>query len=381
MGGNLLKCVLCGCNSVSAIGRRSDFFSINDYAIFVADIERYNRTIHKCHVCGIQYIDPMYSHSDLESLYNTPKYEYFLSATDPCGNNLCSDESKRLLGVWKNQYISLGVIDWKEKFQKTNKRKPRFLDVGCGNGRLLHIFNDFGFEVSGIDLSERSVELTKITHSFSVENISLDDYHPNHMLDCISATHVIEHVRNPHSFMEKLGGLLSPGGLLIIETPLSTDFDCTEERYRDIYHTFFYDHYSLSLLATIHSLKYVNSLNLPFKDSSNNNYIMASFMRSDFSVDVRNNDLLVQSLRKPYDYLYNDSIKWGRAALLLGEFNLNYDESASKHPHALVKVKIISTINKFIVFLFSFRIMTPVFVILPKVKEVQLWIKKRWRQR
>lgn len=95
----------------------------------------------------------------------------------------------------------------------------RLLDIGCGNGGFLTLAKDAGWEVSGVDFDPAAVETAQAR--------GLDVRCGGHELleteieryDIITLSHVIEHVRDPKSLLQRIYTLLKPGGLLWLDTP------------------------------------------------------------------------------------------------------------------------------------------------------------------
>ncbi|CAD8138344.1 unnamed protein product [Paramecium pentaurelia] len=104
------------------------------------------------------------------------------------------------------------------------------LDVGVGGGILSESLRRLGSKVTGIDVSENSIE-TAIQHKntdpelrndqelqyklISIEELSKQQ---EMQFDIITAMEVIEHVENLPLFIESLGKLLKPDGKLFISS-------------------------------------------------------------------------------------------------------------------------------------------------------------------
>ena len=108
-------------------------------------------------------------------------------------------------------------------------RKPfeglTLLDIGCGGGLLSEPMTRLGFQVTGVDASERNIG-TASTHAAehglsidyrcsTAEALEADGAGP---YDVILNMEVIEHVADPGDYLRTCGRLLAPGGLMIVAT-------------------------------------------------------------------------------------------------------------------------------------------------------------------
>jgi len=85
------------------------------------------------------------------------------------------------------------------------------LDVGCGTCEHAFLFRKQGKKVTTISLSEPA----EIIGDFMDIGLSMTEF----SYDCIWASHVLEHQRNPGDFLEHCFALLSDGGILAITVP------------------------------------------------------------------------------------------------------------------------------------------------------------------
>jgi 2-polyprenyl-6-hydroxyphenyl methylase/3-demethylubiquinone-9 3-methyltransferase len=101
----------------------------------------------------------------------------------------------------------------------------QLLDVGCGGGLLSEPMCRMGFQVSGLDASEKNIGTAK-AHA---EQGGLDIRYLNQtveqlaaggevLYDVVLCMEVIEHVADPKSFLETCASLVKPGGLLVCAT-------------------------------------------------------------------------------------------------------------------------------------------------------------------
>lgn len=104
----------------------------------------------------------------------------------------------------------------------------RVLDIGCADGSLLrNIRRELGEEVllEGSELSPVATSAMKVRdvkiHYGQIQNLDLTTVE----YDVIFLQQVIEHLLDPKGDLEFLIKLLSPQGLLIIETPIQGSWD------------------------------------------------------------------------------------------------------------------------------------------------------------
>lgn len=93
------------------------------------------------------------------------------------------------------------------------------LDIGCGTGILVDILNRSGYLVDGIDNSPEAIEFAKSHRKGNFYLSSIECFKREYKYDIIIATQLIEHLRNPESFLINVKRLLNPGGYIYIETP------------------------------------------------------------------------------------------------------------------------------------------------------------------
>ncbi len=104
----------------------------------------------------------------------------------------------------------------------------RWLDVGFGNGLLMTAADEFGFDVTGIDLREGSVRAIAAL-GFRAECVDLATFEAP-PFDVISMADVLEHMPFPKRGLAAAHRLLAEGGLLFLSMPNS---DCFAWRSND----------------------------------------------------------------------------------------------------------------------------------------------------
>ncbi|MDA7714541.1 methyltransferase domain-containing protein [Candidatus Pelagibacter sp.] len=71
-------------------------------------------------------------------------------------------KQKKLITYWnkfyKKKIISKESTFAKFTYKKINNKKDKILDIGCGNGRDSFFFNQKGYNVTGIDISQNVIQ-------------------------------------------------------------------------------------------------------------------------------------------------------------------------------------------------------------------------------
>ena len=93
------------------------------------------------------------------------------------------------------------------------------LDIGCGEGHFLEGANRVGWHTAGIDLDRKALEVGKRRGLENLFCCALDDLSMPARFDCITFFEVLEHQPEPSAFMEKVKGLLAPGGFIAGSVP------------------------------------------------------------------------------------------------------------------------------------------------------------------
>jgi 2-polyprenyl-6-hydroxyphenyl methylase/3-demethylubiquinone-9 3-methyltransferase len=101
----------------------------------------------------------------------------------------------------------------------------RLLDIGCGGGLLSEPMTRLGFDVTGVDASERNIGTAKahatqnhleIRYLCSTAERLLEE--DDEGFDVVLNMEVIEHVADPGAYLRDCSRLLKPGGVMIVAT-------------------------------------------------------------------------------------------------------------------------------------------------------------------
>lgn len=98
--------------------------------------------------------------------------------------------------------------------------KARMLDVGCGDGSIVKLAAEFGWQAEGVDFDARAVANAR-RKRLAVRAGALEDQgYPEASFDLVHMSHVIEHVPDPLATLAEIRRVLRPGGL-VLATPNS----------------------------------------------------------------------------------------------------------------------------------------------------------------
>lgn len=114
---------------------------------------------------------------------------------------------------------SQDYLKWLEWIQKsTGLSTGLWLDIGCATGGFMHIADEQGWHVCGIDLSEFCVNTAKAAGLKAQQGTALDippDWGP---FDVISMWDTIEHLDDPISALRAAVQRLRPQGWMVLST-------------------------------------------------------------------------------------------------------------------------------------------------------------------
>jgi SAM-dependent methyltransferase len=188
-----VKCNLCGSDDYRLVYSMPDARYSEDEWFHVVECTR----------CGLGFVNPRPTRSEMSRYYPSRFYEYF-DAERHDHHSRYAAEAKFLLDVASGN--------------------PLLLDLGCANGDFPRFMQGIGWGVEGVEVSSHSKPITDFKvyqeefHKIPVEK-------PRY--DAITAWAVLEHVHDPMAYFKKAGRVLKKEGMFIF---LVTNFKSLSSR-------------------------------------------------------------------------------------------------------------------------------------------------------
>jgi 2-polyprenyl-3-methyl-5-hydroxy-6-metoxy-1,4-benzoquinol methylase len=131
--------------------------------------------------------------------------------------------------------------------------RRRVLDVGCATGALLETLRAQGWETVGVEISPQEAEYARRKRGLEVKTLPLEENgFPAGYFTAVLASHLIEHLNDPASFVREVGRILVPGGRFFVTTPNIGGFQA--RLFRGRWRSAIFDHLYLFSVKTLSAL-------------------------------------------------------------------------------------------------------------------------------
>lgn len=159
----------------------------------------------RCGGCRLWYLSPRLTSSAMENFYRSD--DYFSGGEAGYADYARQEKSLRI--TFRRLLADLAGL---------RATGGRLLEIGSGLGFFLDESRNHFTRRLGIELSAKaSADAAARADAPVYRDIEgLGDEPP---FDCIVALHVIEHIHQPVAFLRRIGGLLAPGGTLVLAAP------------------------------------------------------------------------------------------------------------------------------------------------------------------
>jgi 2-polyprenyl-3-methyl-5-hydroxy-6-metoxy-1,4-benzoquinol methylase len=233
---NLSSCPVCGNSNFSPFLQSSDFFLTKEEFRIVS-----------CNSCGMKFVNPRPEADEIGKYYESPDY----ASHDTAKRNALNFLYKKVRNI---------SIKKKVHLVEEHAKGKKILDIGCGTGEFIFVCKQHGFDVTGIEPTEKPRSFAQNEYKL---NVYKEDYlnritHPE--FDVITLWHVLEHVHLLHERMNKIVEIMNADGTVIIAVPNCDSWDAhyygkfwaAYDLPRHLYH---FSQETMKILARNYSLK------------------------------------------------------------------------------------------------------------------------------
>jgi SAM-dependent methyltransferase len=229
-----VPCALCGGNS--ALGSENE--------TFVPHFSCEGFSYVRCKHCGLVQMNPQPERTGVIRRYREGSGEEYLSY-----------ELKNETAFLRLQELALedaGLEGLERDLRARSAAQPRVLDAGCATGALLEKLRDRGWDTTGVEISP-AAEYARKKRALDVRSLPLEENRfPGAGFDMVLASHLIEHLNDPLSFVREVYRILAPGGYFIVTTPNIDGFQA--RLFRSRWRSAIFDHLYLFSIKTLSRL-------------------------------------------------------------------------------------------------------------------------------
>lgn len=166
----------------------------------------------KCKRCGLVYLSPRPTQQEMNEEY-TAKYHI---------ERLLGQEPKTEEEIEQEIDKNIGRA---EEIVKQFGNKGKLLDIGCSAGFFLACLKRYGWDVTGIDISEWASKFAREKLGLNVFTGSVDEIEFNERFHVITMYHTLEHLPDPLRSLKRVSEMISDDAVLVIKGPNLASFD------------------------------------------------------------------------------------------------------------------------------------------------------------
>jgi SAM-dependent methyltransferase len=199
----------------------------------------------RCASCGLVQMNPQPVKDEIIARYSRTS-----------GQDYLSYELENEASFLKLQQLGLkdaGFYDWEETlFSRAAEQPPSVLDIGCATGALLDFLRQRLWRVTGVEISP-GAEYAQRERNLDVRSTPLEECNfPDGSFDAVLASHLIEHLNDPRSFLNEVYRVLKDTGRVFITTPNISGFQA--RLCGNLWRSAIFDHLYLFSIRTLTKL-------------------------------------------------------------------------------------------------------------------------------
>lgn len=181
----------------------------NEYKLF-KEIDGYQLV--KCKQCGFVYLNPRPTQQETNEEYSAEYHIERLLGQEPKTEKEIEQEINKNIGR-------------AEEIVKQSGNKGKLLDIGCGAAFFIACLKKYGWDVTGIDISEWASEFARKKLGLNVFTGNVGEVQLKERFDVITMYHNLEHLPDPLKTLKRVLELLSDDGILVVKGPNLSGFD------------------------------------------------------------------------------------------------------------------------------------------------------------
>jgi len=171
------------------------------------------------------------------------------------------------IGGDNNFYQNLQQFDWyynpwkweQETANSIIKITDKILEVGCGGLGFIEKMNNFGYDITGLELNKDSIyKAKKLDLKVIEESVETHSIKNFEKYDIVCSFQVLEHISDVHSFLKANIDCIKSGGKLIISVPNNNSFiKLSKNLYLNMppHHMGLWNKFSLESLPSLFNIK------------------------------------------------------------------------------------------------------------------------------
>ena len=189
-----VPCCICGGNNFETLSEK------DRYGLYVPVVI--------CKNCGLIQTNPRMTQDSYNQFYDIEYRKLYE------GREVATEE------FFRNQYYrGKRIYQYLENNLKINLTNRKVLEVGTGAGGILQYFKEKGDKVYGCDLDSEYIDFGKKRYGLNLFNGTIDSINVNWHFDIVIYSHVLEHIPNPISELNKLKSFIDKNSYIYIELP------------------------------------------------------------------------------------------------------------------------------------------------------------------
>jgi len=203
---SFINTALCpACNS----GDIEKAFVGKDYSVSGESFDVYS-----CNHCTLRFTQDIPTIEKIGSYYSSENYISHTNTTE---------------GIVNRLYHWVRLVTMKMKsgivVSASGKSSGKLLDIGAGTGTFVANMAARGWMVTGLEPDENARKVAYDANKVELLPIEVLKEMPNNEFDVITLWHVLEHVHELHSYLERIKALLKSDGVLFVAVPNYTSKD------------------------------------------------------------------------------------------------------------------------------------------------------------